>query len=113
MTVYLNLRRAEAFPEKAIVSGIRVLDMKWLHSQQGGIKLSRTDHESATVLVRNIMRWLYYHFINPILRSTFYITETEFSGTRVLYYRRPVWMRIRNASLDMLLSKEQYREMSS
>ena len=113
MTVYLNLRRAEAFPEKAIVSGIRVLDMKWLHSQQGGTKLSRTDHESVTVLVRNIMRWLYCHFINPILRSTFYITETEFSGTRVLYYRRPVWMRIRNASLDRLLSKEQYREMSS
>jgi telomerase reverse transcriptase len=113
MTVYLNLRRAEAFPEKAVVSGIRVLDMKWLHSQQTSAKLSRTDHESVTVLVCNIMRWLYYHFINPILRSTFYITETEFSGTRVLYYRRPVWMRIRNFSLEMLLVKEQYREMGS
>ena len=113
MAVYLNLRRAEAFPEKAIVSGIRVLDMKWLQSQKGNTKLSRTDHESATILVRNVMRWLYCHFINPILRSTFYITETEFSGTRVLYYRRPVWMQIRNSSLDMLLSKEQYREMSS
>ncbi len=113
MTVYLNLRRAEAFPEKAVVSGIRVLDMKWLHSQQSSAKLTRTDHECATVLVRNTMRWLYCHFINPVLRSTFYITETEFSGTRVVYYRRPVWMRIRNFSLDMLLAKEQYREMSS
>lgn len=114
MTVYLNLRRSEAFPEKAIMSGIHVLDMKWLHSsQQGSAKHSRTDHESATVVVRNIMRWLYCHFINPMLRSTFYITETEFTGTRVLYYRRPVWMRIRNFSVDMLLSKEQYREMSS
>lgn len=112
MTVYINLRRSEAFPEKAIVSGIRVLDMKWLHSQRDSRKLSRTDHESATVLVRNVMHWLYCHFINPILRSTFYITETEFSGTRVLYYRRPVWMRIRNSSLDMLLLNEQYREMS-
>eukprot|EP00986_Skeletonema_menzelii_P014311 scaffold9338_cov74-Skeletonema_menzelii.AAC.1 len=83
MAVYLNLRRAEAFPEKAIVSGIRVLDMKWLQSQKGNTKLSRSDHESATILVRNVMRWLYCHFINPILRSTFYITETEFSGTRV------------------------------
>ena len=113
MTTYLNLRRAEAFPEKAIVLGIRVLDMKWLHSQQSNTKLSRIDHEATTVIVRNVMRWLYTHFINPILRSTFYITETEFSGTRVLYYRRPLWMRIRNASLEMLLRKEQYREMSS
>ncbi len=112
MNVYLNLRRAEAFPEKAIVSGIRVLDMKWLHPQRDSRKRSRSDHESATVLVRNVMRWLYCHFFNPILRATFYITETEFSGTRVLYYRRPVWMRIRNSSLDMLLLKEQYREMS-
>ena len=114
MTVYLNLRRAEAFPEKAITSGIRVLDMKWLHPprRKQDAKLSKSDHASATVLVRNVMRWLYCHFINPVLRSTFYITETEFTGTKVLYYRRPVWMKIKNVSLELLLSRGQYREMT-
>jgi hypothetical protein len=114
MIVYLNLRRAEAFPEKAITLGIRVLDMKWLHPtrRKQGATLSKSDHASATVLVRNVMRWLYCHFINPVLRSTFYITETEFTGTKVLYYRRPVWMKIKNVSLELLLSRGQYREMT-
>ena len=129
MRMFTKLGRAEQLPEKAIVDGIRVLDMKWLlpnnthnskskddpeqqSSKKRRKKLSRSDHESTTTLVRNVMRWLYRQFIIPLLRSTFYITETEFSGSRVLYYRRPVWSRIKSLSMKILL-KQQYREMSA
>ena len=116
--VFTKLGRTEQLPEKAIVDGIRVLDMKWLlpnnsyDNHEKRRKLSRSDHESTTDLVRNVMRWLYRQFIIPLLRSTFYITETEFTGSRVLYYRRPVWSRIKSLSMGILL-KQQYREMTA
>jgi len=122
--VFVHLGRTEQLPEKAIVDGIRVLDMTWLlpntsnsnkgssaKSNQKRRKLSRSEHESTSVLVRNVMRWLYKQIIIPLLRSTFYITETEFTGSRVLYYRRPIWSRIKSLSMKILL-KQQYREMN-
>ena len=122
--VFTNLGRTEQLPEKAIVDRIRVLDMKWLLPQSDSIRKpqsqdnpaarrrhSRSDHESATALLHNVMRWLYCKFIVPLLRSVFYITETEFTGSRVLYYRRPVWMRIKHLSMKLLL-KQQYREIN-
>jgi len=121
--VFVQLGRTEQLPEKAIVDGIRVLDMKWLlpntskknkdssAKSNKRRKLSRSEHGSTSVLVRNVMRWLYKQFIIPLLRSTFYITETEFTGSRVLYYRRPIWSRIKSLSMKILL-KQQYREMN-
>jgi hypothetical protein len=121
---FINLGRTETFPEKAIVVGIRVLDMTWLQSpraqkEQQLLKasskrqrLSLSDHEAATSLTRNILRWVYCDFITPLLRSTFYITDTEFTGRRVVYYRKPVWGQIRSLSMKILL-KRQYREMNA
>lgn len=133
MRVFTRLGRTEQLPQKAIVDGIRVLDMAWLvrrrrhhhHQHTNNVnakndndqdhclrrpdKLSLSDHESATTLASNVMRWLYCQFIIPLLRSTFYITETEFTGSNVLYYRRPVWTRIKCL---FLLKQRQYREMS-
>ena len=117
--IFINLRLAESFPEKSMIEGIRVLDMTWLHPQTKNQcfighrdkrpKLSRSGHESAVVLLRNIMHWVYSKYIIPLLRSVFYITDTEFTGKRVVFYRRPVWARIRSLSLGVLM-KRQYRE---
>ncbi|KAL3806601.1 hypothetical protein ACHAXA_011159 [Cyclostephanos tholiformis] len=134
MRMFTKLGRTEHFPEKAIVNGIRVLDMTWLvrrhhhnHHHRSAKrddyqvqsnrlcrrdKLSLSDHDAATVLTRNVMRWLYRQFIIPLLRTTFYITETEFTGSKVLYYRRPVWSRIKCLSMENLLKLRQYREIS-
>ena len=130
MRIFTRLGRTEHLPEKTIVNGIRVLDMAWLVRRHHHVnvkkddyqvqsnrlrrpnKLSLSDHDAATILTRNVMRWLYRQFIIPLLRTTFYITETEFTGSKVLYYRRPVWSRIKCMSMKILLQQRQYREMS-
>ena len=68
---------------------------------------------AATALARNVLRWLYGRFVVPLLRCTFYVTETEFTGQRVLYYRKPVWTRIRRLSLDVLFARGQYRDIGA
>eukprot|EP00956_Cyclotella_meneghiniana_P015871 scaffold24642_cov68-Cyclotella_meneghiniana.AAC.6 len=119
VNVFINLRLTESLSEKLIIEGIRVSDMKWLHSttrkscmpdqNKKMTKFTRTGHESAVVLLSNVMRWVYCQYIIPLLRSTFYITDTEFTGRKVVYYRKPVWARIKLLSFKALL-KRQYRE---
>jgi len=72
-------------------------------------KILKSDHEAATVLMQSQMRWLYTRFLIPLLRSSFYITETEFTGKRVLHYRKPVWSSLKRLAIDGLL-QQQYTE---
>jgi len=74
-------------------------------------KLSKSDHETATVLMQSQMQWLYCRFLIPLLRSSFYITETEFTGKRVLHYRKPIWSSLKSLAIDELLQR-QYKELS-
>ena len=57
----------------------------------------------AETLLLCSLRWLIHGYIIPLLRSTFYVTETEFSDKRVLYYRKPVWSVFRSLSMSKLL----------
>ena len=102
---FVNLRRKEKLPNKRLLQGFRVTKMTWLF---GGKKkpCSRTDHESATTLSLLVLRWLFRTFVIPILRSNFYVTESEFSSHRVLYYRKPVWSLFRCLSIRKLLQNQ-------
>ena len=115
---FVRLRRQEQLPNKALMNGIRVKDILWISgctdttaSNIGEKKWSKTLHEAATMRMRNVMKWLFTQYLMPLLRSVFYVTESEFSAKRVLYYRKPVWSMFRSLSLKKLLV-QQYKEIS-
>ena len=60
----------------------------------------------STVLTQNVMNWVYCQYISPLLHSTFYITETEFLGEKMVYYCKPIWSKIRNLSVQSLLGDD-------
>ena len=123
MATFVHLRRQEQLPMKALMNGIRIKDVVWIYggddalsmdSKASGGKKSfpKSLHEAATARMANVMKWLFVHYIIPLLRSIFYVTESEFSAKRVLYYRKPVWSIFRSLSMKKLLSR-QYKEISS
>jgi hypothetical protein len=65
--------------------------------------LQRSNHEVATRLTLQVFRWVFQGFIIPLLRSNFYVTETEFTSQQVQYYRKPIWARFRSLSMNKLL----------
>jgi hypothetical protein len=114
--IFVKLRRTEDLPNRTLLSGVRVTEVAWLfgeghRSSNHRRKLSRSDHEAASTLVTHVLRWVFGQFIIPLLRSVFYITESEFSGKKVLFYRKPVWSLFRSLSMKCLL-KKQYDEIS-
>ena len=118
--IFVKLRRYEDLPNKTIMSGIRVTDIKWLSGRDPSAispkiegkrpKQSRSSHEAAIKLSTYVLRWFFGSFVIPLLRSNFCVTESEFDGKNVLYYRKPVWSLFRSFSMKHLLSK-QYTEI--
>ena len=119
--IFVKLRRYEDLPNKTIMNGIRITDVKWLSgsntsaqvTEKGQVKRpkqSRSSHEAATKLATYVLRWLFSCFLIPLLRSNFYVTESEFQGKNVLYYRKPVWSLFRSLSMKHLL-ETQYTEI--
>jgi hypothetical protein len=102
---FLTMRKKEQMPMKHIMKGIRILDIHWLFhpsSVESRHKRPRTDHQAGTELMNNVMRWVYCHFLIPLVRSTFYCTNTEFTGDAVCYYRKTVWSKIRGLAMNQL-----------
>ena len=85
--------------------------MPWLFAAGNG-KRTRVAHERAKLLLLSVLRWMFRHYLIPLLAQAFYATEaSELNGMRVLYYRQPVWSRFRALALQKLLL-EQYTEVS-
>ena len=109
---FILLHRAEQLPEKAIMKGIRVTEMRWLFGtrrtgkEKGVAKSSLSNHEAVTGLVQNVMRWVYNQYIIPLIRTCFYATETQFTAGRVVFYRKPVWSKLRALAMEALTEKQ-------
>lgn len=119
---FVHLRRKERMANKCIMEGIRITKMKWLYDASGptdlhgnnrGIKphryknpRQRSNHEAVSRLSLQVLRWVFRGFIIPLLRSNFYVTETEFSAQQIQYYRKPIWSRFRSLALKKLLLKQ-------
>lgn len=41
-----------------------------------------------------LLQWVLTSLVFPVLRSMFYITETEGMANEAVYYQRPVWSAI-------------------
>ena len=105
---FLGMRKKEQLSMKHIMQGIRILDVNWLFNQKNkGSSKSRpkTEHEAGTKVYESVIKWVYCHFLIPLVRSTFYCTDTEFTGNEIVYYRKPVWVKIRTIATEKLHSQ--------
>jgi len=109
---FVKLRRQEQLSNKFFLNGMRLTKIRWLFSAKDGRKISKSDHQAAELLLVRILRWLFSQFVIPLLSSNFHVTESEFSGRQVLYYRKPAWSIFRSLSMRKLL-KQQYTEINA
>jgi hypothetical protein len=107
---FVRLRRKEQLANKTLMKGLRVTKMHWLvggrTTSSNTSRMARTDHQATTTLALSVMRWLFRSFIIPLLRSNFYVTETEMSAQQIVFYRKPVWSMFRSLSMSKLLQKQ-------
>ena len=50
-----------------------------------------------------VVGFLWVGLVLPLLRTHFYVTETEATRNRLVYYRKPDWHRVTSAVLPTLV----------
>lgn len=91
---FIRLRRYETFNLHHIAQSFRFTDVDWALPPSAvahGRRLSRRDAEARKILVLELLYWLFDGLVIPLLRTTFYITETAAYRNKTLYFRQDDW----------------------
>ena len=102
---YLKLGRYENKNISELVGQLRLSEINWLCISALNVGLEgnvcneatkkkmmyRINHSLHTILLHVFLHWLFSSFINPLISTTFYVTEGEGLGGQVLYYLKSVW----------------------
>ncbi|KAL8771820.1 MAG: hypothetical protein Q9194_004766 [Teloschistes cf. exilis] len=90
---FIRLRRFESLTVHAICQDLKISSMAWL----APLHLREADHISSSDLGKRkeiLYEFLYYifdSFLIPLIRSNFYVTESNLHKNRIFYFRHDVW----------------------
>ncbi|SPO40058.1 uncharacterized protein PSFLO_05540 [Pseudozyma flocculosa] len=102
---FVRARRFETSTLHQAMQGLRVTDVDWTLPPGKAARWQRpTASESAKrrELLSEFVYWLFDSLLIPLLRTTFYATETAAYRNRVLYFRQDDWHAISRPLLDKL-----------
>lgn len=91
---FVRLRRYESFNLHQIAQSFRFTDVDWALPTKAvsrNRRLSRQEEEARKKLVLELLYWIFDGLVIPLLRTTFYITETAAYRNRVLFFRQDDW----------------------
>lgn len=109
MELFVNLRKKERLTNQILLEHLKVKKVKWLYDIKD--RHCRSDHRRLELIFLSVLRWLLEDFLVNLVRSSFYVTESEFSSKQLLFYRKPTWAIFRTMSHEKLL-ESQYKEIS-
>ncbi|CAG7852639.1 Telomerase reverse transcriptase {ECO:0000312/PomBase:SPBC29A3.14c} {ECO:0000269/PubMed:24793650}; AltName: Full=Telomerase catalytic subunit {ECO:0000303/PubMed:9252327} [Serendipita indica DSM 11827] len=105
---FIDLRRHESLTLHSVAQNVKVLDFAWAFPEHNGNKVSKrppSDANKARELVDEFLYWYFDSFLLPLLKTTFYCTESSAFKSRVLYFRQDDWLRLTEPLLDKLCSE--------
>ncbi|OAA61230.1 telomerase reverse [Niveomyces insectorum RCEF 264] len=100
---FLRLRRFESMSLHTLVQGLKIADIEWLAPP--GLKdnkLSQTDLRKRQEIFAEFLYYLFDSFLVPLVRSNFYVTESNGHRNRLFYFRHDVWRRIAEPAMASL-----------
>lgn len=96
---FIELRRFEKFSLKECLHGLKISDFPFFSKQHPGNKhpgcgsLGVTDNARHMVFNRWIY-WFFRHLITLIIRTNFYVTDSEHGKHALLYYKKSDWRKL-------------------
>ena len=101
---FVRGRRFETVTLHQLLQGIRLSDIEWLQPSKR-TKTTREDDLHRRSLLAEVVYYLFDSILTPLLRTTFYVTETQRYRNRVLYFRQDDWLILSKPLLERLKSK--------
>ncbi|KAK1143635.1 Telomerase reverse transcriptase [Aspergillus melleus] len=104
---FVRMRRFETLTIHEICKGIKVTSIPWLeHPNIEGqqIKLSLSDLQKRAELLHEFLYYVFDSILMPLIRSCFYVTESQSHRGRLFYFRHDMWHQLTQKPLANLKS---------
>ncbi|KAF7316755.1 Telomerase reverse transcriptase [Mycena chlorophos] len=91
---FISCRRFETLSLHNIMQGFNTSDCEWLMPPGSGARQTRvpvTDALKRRELLEEWLFWYFDSFLIPLLKTTFYVTESSALRNQVLYFRQDDW----------------------
>lgn len=115
---FLSLNKGESMTMSQIIAGMKVSDFAWM----GGLNGKQTCMSPLTQLPKILSQpdidrvlsqfifWIFTSFVIPLISVFFYVTEGEGQGSKVFYFRKPVWRQITSLGCEQV--KKSFAQLS-
>ncbi|KAF9360598.1 hypothetical protein BGX26_008583, partial [Mortierella sp. AD094] len=97
MTRFIHLKKFEAMSLQYVLQGFKMSDCPWLQDSRLRDPDSRVSHIPPSAsnkqheILHEFIYWLFDGFLIPLLKASFYVTDSSFQRNRVFYYRHGLW----------------------
>ncbi|THH05865.1 hypothetical protein EW145_g4492 [Phellinidium pouzarii] len=103
----ISSRRYESITLHNIIQGVSTSECDWLLPPEKSKPVRHLNQSMAEMLKRRelleeFLYWYFDQFLVPLLRTTFYITDSSAFRNRVLYFRQDDWEVLCHPLLDRL-----------
>ncbi|WFD00878.1 RNA-directed DNA polymerase [Malassezia yamatoensis] len=92
-------RRNERISLHDILQGFKISKCAWLGSSQ---RKNHIQDDKRRKRLNQFLLWIMEQYVLPLLRTTFYATETAAFRQRVLYFRQDLWDRVSRPIVSQL-----------
>ena len=80
----------------------QITSLAWLQlpGQAGTTKLAPSDFRKRNEIFQEFVYWVFDSFLIPLIRTNFYVTESNAHRNRLFYFRHDVWKTIAEPALS-------------
>ncbi|RYO73581.1 hypothetical protein DL764_010545 [Monosporascus ibericus] len=103
---FVLLRRFEGMALHEVMQGMKIADIDWLAPPWlMPNKTSQTDMQKRVELFYEFLYFIFDSLLIPLIRSNFYVTESNHQKYRLFFFRHDVWRYVAEPSMSSLKLK--------
>ncbi|TPX70653.1 hypothetical protein SpCBS45565_g01623 [Spizellomyces sp. 'palustris'] len=109
---FVRLRRYENMSLQSVITHFKINDCSWVvppkYKEHQPTHIPLSDMEKRKELILEFLYWMVDSFVIPLLKTTFYATESAPYRNKVFYFRHDVWSQL-TGSISNTLSCTVFR----
>lgn len=103
---FIRLRRFESMSLHEVMQGMKITEIEWLAPPKLMTqKTSQTDIRKRVELFCELLYYIFDSILIPLIRSNFYVTESNAHKYRLFFFRHDVWRYTAESAISSLKVK--------
>ncbi|PCH03091.1 Reverse transcriptase [Penicillium occitanis (nom. inval.)] len=92
---FIRISRFESLSLHEVCNGFKISALRWLEPpscpNSGGQHIALSDLRKRTELLHEFIYYIFDSLLIPLIRTNFYVTESQVHKNRLFYFRHDVW----------------------